>query len=143
MFGYFLTWLQETTAPILVMATANNISQLPPEFIRSGRFDALFFVDLPQLKERQQIIKIVNRKWSSAIPIEFAERLDGYTGAEIEQIAKDSLFDGIEAAISSLIPLSRVMKEDINELRDWAKTRARSANTPEDIPEQRKIRGQQ
>ena len=139
-FGYFLTWLQETTAPILVMATANNISQLPPEFIRSGRFDAIFFVDLPQLKERQQIIEIVNRKWSAAIPAEFAERLNGYTGAEIEQIAKDSLFDGVEPAITSLIPLSRVMKEDINALKDWARNRARTANTPEDIPEQRKIR---
>jgi SpoVK/Ycf46/Vps4 family AAA+-type ATPase len=61
------------------MATANNISQLPPEFIRSGRFDAIFFVDLPQLKERQQIIEIVNRKWSSEIPVEYAERLNGYT----------------------------------------------------------------
>ncbi|MFH0996196.1 MAG: AAA family ATPase [Pseudomonadota bacterium] len=140
MFGYFLTWLQETTAPILVMATANNISQLPPEFIRSGRFDAIFFVDLPQINERRQIIEIVNRKWNSDIPAEFAERLNGYTGAEIEQIAKDSLFDGIETAINSLIPLSRIMKEDINALRDWARNRARTANTPEEVPEQRKIR---
>jgi len=139
MFGYFLTWLQETTAPILVMATANNISQLPPEFIRSGRFDAIFFVDLPQIKERQQIIDIVNRKWGSAIPIDFAEKLNGYTGAEIEQLAKDSLFDGIEQAMASLIPLSRVMKEDITALRGWAKNRARMANTPEEVSEKRKI----
>jgi hypothetical protein len=140
MFGYFLTWLQETTAPILLMATANNISQLPPEFIRSGRFDAVFFVDLPQIKERQQIIEIVNRKWGASIPADFAERLNGYTGAEIEQLAKDSLFDGVEQAITALIPLSRVMREEINALKDWAKTRARTANTPEEVTEHRKIR---
>lgn len=140
MFGYFLTWLQETTAPILVMATANNISQLPPEFVRAGRFDAVFFVDLPQLKERQQIIQIVNRKWGSAIPMEYSDKLNGYTGAEIEQLAKDSLFDGLDASMASLIPVSRVMKEEINALRDWAKSRARMANSPEEIPEQRKIR---
>jgi len=140
MFGYFLTWLQETAAPILLMATANNISQLPPEFIRSGRFDAIFFVDLPQLKERQQIIEIVNRKWGASIPADFAERLNGYTGAEIEQLAKDSLFDGVEQAITALIPLSRVMREEINALKDWAKTRARTANTPEEVTEHRKIR---
>jgi SpoVK/Ycf46/Vps4 family AAA+-type ATPase len=140
MFGYFLTWLQETTAPILLMATANNISQLPPEFIRSGRFDAIFFVDLPQTKERLQIIDIVNRKWGSDIPAEYVERLNGYTGAEIEQIAKDSLFDGVEQAMASVIPISRVMREEINALREWAKNRARPANSPEEITETRKIR---
>ena len=140
MLGYFLTWLQETTAPILLMATANNISQLPPEFIRSGRFDAIFFVDLPQTKERLQIIDIVNRKWGSDIPAEYVERLNGYTGAEIEQIAKDSLFDGVEQAMTSVIPISRVMREEINALREWAKNRARPANSPEEITETRKIR---
>jgi SpoVK/Ycf46/Vps4 family AAA+-type ATPase len=141
MFGHFLTWMAETTSPILVMATANNIAQLPPEFLRAGRFDATFFVDLPTKPERIEIIKIMNRKWKSDIPIEYADKLTGYTGAEIEQLAKDSLFDGLETAFKSLVPLSRTMREDITTLREWAKTRARFANTQEDEPDKkRKLR---
>jgi len=135
MFGHFLTWMAETTAPILVMATANNIAQLPPEFMRAGRFDATFFVDLPTHSERLEIVKIMNRKWKADIPLEFADRLSGYTGAEIEQLAKDALYDGLENAHDALVPLSRTMREDINHLREWAKNRARFANTPEDEPE--------
>jgi len=141
MFGHFLTWMQETKSSVLVMATANNISQLPPEFIRAGRFDATFFVDLPTKTERTEIIKIMNRKWGSNIPINCADRLNGYTGAEIEQLAKDSLFDGLDQAYSALVPLSRTMREEVDSLRQWAKTRARPANTPDEEPdEQRKIR---
>jgi SpoVK/Ycf46/Vps4 family AAA+-type ATPase len=141
MFGHFLTWMAETDSSVLVMATANNISQLPPEFIRAGRFDATFFVDLPTKQERIEIIKIMNRKWKSEIPVPFADKLSGYTGAEIEQLAKDSLFDGLEEAFNALIPLSRTMREEVQSLREWAKTRARIANTPDDEPEeQRKIR---
>ena len=136
-----LTWMAETDSSVLVMATANNISQLPPEFIRAGRFDATFFVDLPSKQERIEIIKIMNRKWKSEIPVPFADKLSGYTGAEIEQLAKDSLFDGLEEAFNALIPLSRTMREEVQSLREWAKTRARIANTPDDEPEeQRKIR---
>jgi len=141
MFGHFLTWMAETESSVLVMATANNISQLPPEFIRAGRFDATFFVDLPTKQERIEIIKIMNRKWKSEIPVPFADKLTGYTGAEIEQLAKDSLFDGLEEAFHALVPLSRRMREEVQSLREWAKTRARIANTPEEEPEeQRKIR---
>ena len=141
MFGHFLTWMQETQSNVLVMATANNISQLPPEFIRAGRFDATFFVDLPSKTERIEIIKIMNRKWGSDISLSYAERLHGYTGAEIEQLAKDSLFDGLDQAFEALVPLSRTMREEIEALRQWAKTRSRLANTPEESPEeQRKIR---
>jgi len=141
MFGTFLTWMQETKSPILVMATANNISSLPPEFLRAGRFDAVFFVDLPTLPERQEIILIMNRKYGSDIPMSFAEKLDGFTGAEIEQLAKDSLFEGIDKAFELIVPLSRIMREEITSLREWARTRARLANTPEIKPEQtRKVR---
>ncbi len=141
MFGHFLTWMQETTSSVLVMATANTIAQLPPEFIRAGRFDATFFVDLPTRSERTEIIDIMNRKWGSKIPSEWSDRLNGYTGAEIEQLAKDSLFDGLEQALNALIPLSRTMREEITSLRDWAKTRARLANTPDEEPEEsRRIR---
>lgn len=133
MFSHFLTWMQETDSRVLVMATANNISQLPPEFLRSGRFDVTFFVDLPTVEERKHIIKIMNQKYGSQIPWEYAENLQGYSGAEIEQLAKDSLFDGLDEAIKSIVPLSKTMKEDIDSLRKWAKTRARFANTPENM----------
>ncbi len=141
MFSHFLTWVQESDTSAIIMATANDISKLPPEFIRAGRFDAVFFVDLPTTKERVDIIRIMNRKYGSDIPTTYAQKLNGYTGAEIEQLAKDSLYDGLDEAITALVPLSRVMRDEINTLRDWAKNRARPANTLEDEPkDQRKIR---
>jgi len=140
MFGHFLVWLQETTSPILVMATANNISELPPEFMRAGRFDALFFVDIPTPEEQSQIITIMNDRYGSAIPSEYVEKLKGWTGAEIEQLAKDSLFDGLDAAYEQIVPLSKTMKEQIDALREWAKTRARKANSPDDGDESKKVR---
>lgn len=132
MFGHFLTWMQETTAPILVMATANNISGLPPEFMRAGRFDAMFFVDIPTASEQLEIIGIMNKRYGSEIPEDQIKTLNGWTGAEIEQLAKDSLFDGLEIATSNIVPLSKTMKEDIQALRDWAKARARRANECKD-----------
>lgn len=141
MLGHFLVWMAETKSPVLIMATANNLSRLPSEFMRAGRFDAIFFTDQPGRIERLEIIRIVNRRWNSKIPAEYADKLNGYTGAEIEQLAKDSLFDGLEDALNALVPLSKTMKEEIQSLREWAKTRARFANTPDDEPEdQRKIR---
>ena len=131
MFGHFLVWMQETTSPILVTATANNISELPPEFMRAGRFDAMFFVDVPSTQERGEIIEIMNRRYGSKIPGEYTEKLQGWTGAEIEQLAKDSLFDGLEEATGNIVPLSKTMKEEITALQEWARTRARKANTQE------------
>ena len=142
MFGTFLTWLQETQSPILIMATANNISNLPPELIRAGRWDGLFWVDLPTSRERTQIIEIVNRKHGSNIPASFVKKLNGWTGAEIEQLAKDSLFDGLEQAFNAIVPLSRTMREEITSLREWARTRARLANSPEpEVETKRKVKG--
>ncbi|WP_028314653.1 AAA family ATPase [Desulfatibacillum aliphaticivorans] len=141
MFSHFLNWMAETNNSVLVMCTANNISQLPPEFLRAGRFDATFFVDLPTKAERIEIIKIMNRKYKTDIPLSWADRLTGFTGAEIEQLAKDSLFDGIDEAFQNLVPISRSMREEINALRDWAKNRARLANTPDNLETgQRKLR---
>ena len=106
MFGHFLTWMQETKAPVLVMATANNIAQLPPEFLRAGRFDAIFFVDLPTVAERGEILDIMRHRYATELPIP-ASDLSGYTGAEIEQLAKDSIFDGTDTAMENIVPLSR------------------------------------
>ena len=139
MFGHFLTWLQETKTPILVMATANDISKLPPEFVRAGRFDATFFVDLPTAHERREILTIMNKRYHT--DIKCSDDFNDFTGAEIEQAVKDSLFDGYENAVQQLIPLARTMREEINKLRKWAKTRARIANTPVNTPtDARKIK---
>ena len=132
MFGHFLTWIQETTSPVLVMATANNIKDLPPEFMRAGRFDAMFFVDLPTAKERLEIIEIMNDRYNAQIPEGYGADLNGWTGAEIEQLAKDSLFDGLDEALRTIVPLSKTMKEEIGALQQWATTRARRANMPEE-----------
>lgn len=143
MFGHFLTWMQEPKdSPCLVMATANDISQLPPEFLRAGRFDAIFFVDLPTRDERLEIIDIMNARYRAALPLPAALDVSaGFTGAEIEQLAKDTLFDGFEAAAQAIVPLSRTMREPIGALRDWAKSRARLANSSDPDPQElRKIR---
>jgi SpoVK/Ycf46/Vps4 family AAA+-type ATPase len=140
MFGHFLTWMQETQSPVLVMATANNIQELPPEFLRAGRFDGLFFVDLPSVQECLEIIKIMNLRYGSSIPDEYCQQLNGWTGAEIEQLAKDSLFDGLEAAKKTIVPLSKTMKEEISALQQWATTRARKANTPDEAGNTKSVR---
>ena len=111
------------------MATANGIDQLPPEFMRAGRFDAMFFVDLPSVEERVDITRIMNARYQAQIPEDYANQLDGWTGAEIEQLAKDSLFDGLDTALDTIVPLSKTMKEQITALQQWAATRARRANT--------------
>ena len=141
MFSHFLTWLQENRSPVFVMATANDISKLPPETIRAGRFDAVFMVDLPTLNERKEIIKIMNSRYGSKITLEYADKLNGWSGSEIEQLAKETAFSDLEEAYHSIVPLSRTMREDIESLQNWARTRARMANTPDDEPEEsRKIR---
>ena len=139
MFSAFLTWMQETKSSVLVMATANDVQKLPPEFIRAGRFDAIFWVDCPTTIERVEIIKIMNRKYGSKILSTYAnQKLNGWTGAEIEQLAKDSLYDGVEAAYEAIVPLSRTMREEIQSLKDWAKSRARLANTLEEEPSRKR-----
>jgi hypothetical protein len=139
MFSAFLTWMQETKSSVLVMATANDVQKLPPEFIRAGRFDAIFWVDCPTTTERVEIIKIMNHKYGSKILSTYAnQKLNGWTGAEIEQLAKDSLYDGVEAAYEAIVPLSRTMREEIQSLKDWAKSRARLANTLEEEPSRKR-----
>lgn len=96
-FGTILTWLQEKESPVFVIATANNVSQLPPEFLRKGRFDEIFFVDIPILEERKEIFAIQLRKYKRD-PANYnlnllAESTDKFTGAEIEQTVVNALYD--------------------------------------------------
>jgi len=141
-FGSFLTWLQEKTSPVFVMATANRVERLPGEFLRKGRFDEIFFVDLPTPEERQEIFKIHLSKRHRDIGRFDIEQLakvaDGFSGAEIEQALIAAMYDAfaqdreftqldIIAAIKSTLPLSRTMTEQVTALRDWARQRARPA----------------
>ena len=139
----FLTWLSEKQKPVFVLATANNISQLPPELLRKGRLDEIFFVDLPDLEERSQIFEIHLRK-RNRDPAQFdlarlAEAADGFSGAEIEEAVISSLYDvfylskelettDLLNSVKETVPLSRTMAEEISALRGWAEGRARYAS---------------
>jgi len=141
-FGSFLTWMQEKASPVFVMATANRVERLPGEFLRKGRFDEIFFVDLPTNEERQDIFKIHLAKRNRDIERFDLDQLsnvsDGFSGAEIEQAIIAAMYDAfaqdreftqldIIAAIKATLPLSETMKEQVTALRDWARQRARSA----------------
>jgi len=150
--GTLLTWMQEKREPVFVVATANRIEMLPPELLRKGRFDEIFFVDLPTRPVRREILDIHLRK-KTRDPKEFeldrlAEVSAGYSGAELEEAVKDGLFEAfaegrelrtehIEKAIKSTFPLSRTMRDHIEELRRWASARARLASpeSPEALPQ--------
>lgn len=142
-FGTFLTWLQEKKTPVFVVATCNNVSQLPPELLRKGRFDEIFFVDLPSKEERKEIFRIHlekrNRdsKWFNIEKL--AEKSIGFSGSEIEEIIVSSLYDAfddgkeldqsyIEKTIENMVPLSQTMEDQIKGTREWAKIRAKKAS---------------
>ena len=138
MFGTLLTWMQEHKTPVFLVATANDIEALPPELLRKGRFDEIFFVDLPGLEARHAILT-VHLKKRKRDPKQFdvdalAEASDGYSGAEIEQAVIGALYDAfaekaelttghVLAALKNSPPLSVTMAEKIAELRDWARGR--------------------
>ncbi len=141
--GTFLTWMGEKTAPVFVVATANNIQVLPPELLRKGRFDEIFFVDLPDDKERRDIVAIHlyrrHRDWQQFDLDGIAARTNGFSGAELEQVVISALFDAfyegrevtdedIFKAAGETVPLSKTMEEEIDTLRNWCTTRARHAS---------------
>ncbi|HEY4281159.1 MAG TPA: AAA family ATPase [Conexibacter sp.] len=150
-FGSFLTWMQEKDAPVFVVATANNIDRLPAEFLRKGRFDEIFFVDLPTAHERERIFDIHLRsrltgkpdvqgdfESSSEVLAHLTAQTEGFSGAEIEQIVITSLFDAFAEqrsltrddllrAIANTVPLSTTQAEQVRAIREWANQRAVSA----------------
>jgi SpoVK/Ycf46/Vps4 family AAA+-type ATPase len=155
-FGTFLTWMQEKNRPVFVMATANAIDVLPPEFLRKGRFDEIFFVDLPNAEERAEIFDVHLRKRltdrevvgdfeiTRDVLIALAELADGYNGAEIEQSVIDGLREAhyeeeravrlsdFQRSIQAMVPLSVTQAEQIHMTREWAKQRAVPATTSTD-----------
>lgn len=138
--GIFLTWLQEKRSPVFVVATANQVDGLPPELLRKGRFDEIFFVDLPRREEREEIVRIHLRKLNRD-PAKFdvktlAKATVGFSGAEIEQAIVSALHDAFFAkrelqsddvlnSIKETVPLSTTMRESVEALRVWARHRAR------------------
>jgi len=142
-FGAFLTWLQERTAPVFVAATANEVAQLPPELARRGRFDEVFFVDLPSAREREEILSVALRRRGrspEALPLaSIAKPLEQYSGAELEQVVGNALFrafaqkrdvseEDLRASAREIVPLAVLYEEKVQALRTWGKTRARRAS---------------
>ena len=142
-FGTFVTWLSEKSAPVFVVATANDVSQLPPELLRKGRLDEIFYVDLPLEEERAEIFRIHLAK-RNRNPEEFdlpalAAASPEFSGAEIEEAIISALYDAfyakqelatahVLAALSQTVPLARTMAEKITAQRNWATGRARNAS---------------
>jgi SpoVK/Ycf46/Vps4 family AAA+-type ATPase len=160
----FLTWMQEKTAPVFVFATANEIEQLPPEMLRKGRFDEIFFVDLPTAAEREEILRIhirrLGRKPESfdlarLTKISGSEAPDGngrYTGAEIAAWINESLIAAFhrrqtvdaaadlemidfETVAEHIVPLSRMRRDEVDRMRQWASEHAARASSPEPVAE--------
>jgi ATP-dependent 26S proteasome regulatory subunit len=147
-FGTFLTWLSEKAAPVFVVATANDISQLPPELLRKGRLDEIFFVDLPEVAEREEIFRIHLAKRGRQ-PAAFdtaacAAASPDLSGAEIEEAINSALYDAfhagcevttahILAALAQTVPLAKTMDEQISRLRHWADGRARNASVARSV----------
>ncbi|MFN8493210.1 MAG: AAA family ATPase [Caldilineaceae bacterium] len=142
-FGSFITWLQEKKAPVFVIATANQVQHLPPELVRKGRFDEIFFVDLPDAAERAEIWKIHllrrNRDPKQFDVHTLAMASDGLSGAEIEQAVIAGLYEAFDKnrplqmadlldVLQNTVPLSQMMAEEIEALRNWARQRARLAS---------------
>jgi SpoVK/Ycf46/Vps4 family AAA+-type ATPase len=148
-FGSFLTWMQEKTSPVFVIATSNDISILPPEALRKGRFDEIFFIDLPASDERREIFAIHLAK-RGRDPLAFdlntlARQSEGFSGAEIEQAVISGLYDAFEADreldnddllcnLNNTVPLSHTFEAHIGALRNWARSHARSASPRETQP---------
>jgi len=146
-FGTFLTWMQEKTAPVFVFATANQIEHLPTELLRKGRFDEIFFVDLPDFEERKQIFEVhfrrrltnsevtANIQITEKILSDLASKSEGFIGAEIEQSIITALYDAffesrefsiedVLRAIKKTVPLSVTQSEYVNAIKQWARQRA-------------------
>ncbi|HNN91352.1 MAG TPA: AAA family ATPase [Pseudomonadota bacterium] len=145
-FGTFVTWMQEKSSPVFVIATANDVRALPPELLRKGRFDEIFFVDLPTMEERAEILKIHLSKKKRAIDTldmhRLIEAMPDFSGSEVEQVVVGALYEAFDAnphvrdlsteqllhGAKEIVPLAVTMQEKIADMREWARTRARTAS---------------
>jgi SpoVK/Ycf46/Vps4 family AAA+-type ATPase len=138
MFGTLLSWMQDHASPLFLVATANDIAALPPELMRKGRFDEVFFVDLPNATARQEILAIHlrrRRREPAKFPLpQLAAAAEGFSGAELEHVVQASLVAAFAAGqeltgahllaeLQQTRPLSVLMSEKVNQLRNWARNR--------------------
>lgn len=145
-FGTLLSWMQDKKKPVFVIATANQVDALPPEFLRKGRFDEIFTLDLPHKTEREQIAAVVLKKLKRDPKnfdlVKIAEATPEFTGAEIEACCVDALYsafdvskevttEDIVAAAANVVPIAKVMAEKIEAIRSWGESRARPASNPQ------------
>ena len=130
MFGYLLTWMQESRTPKYIIATSNDIDDLLT--ISQGallrRFDDIFFVDLPSLDERQEILSIMNKRYNTNLSLDVCSKMEGWTGAEIEKFVIASIYDGVDEAFQNIKPVYHQNREKIEKAREWARFNARLAN---------------
>lgn len=141
MVGQFLFWMQECRKQVFVVATANDVSMLPSELLRRGRFDELFFVDLPTADERRDILALYMRKYlglefSGPFADKIVEISEGFTGADLESTVRDLAYrsianekfvmnaENIITAFDNVVPLSQTSPEKIEAIREWGKERA-------------------
>jgi AAA+ superfamily predicted ATPase len=154
-FGSFLSWMQEKEKPVFVVATANDVTKLPPEFVRKGRFDEMFFVDIPTATERGMIWQVVVQKhWKKPTDfdcVELARATEQFTGAEIEAVFVEAMFTAfsenrmpklrdVSRAALDTRPIIHQMDTEIARLRDWARGRAREAGGDDPAPRKRSRR---
>lgn len=161
MVGQFLFWLQECKKQVFVVATANDVSQLPPELLRRGRFDELFFVDLPSSEERRDILSLYFRKYlqlefSGPLSDSIVDITDGFTGADLESAVREITYrsianpefeiseDTIRSTFLNVVPLSKTSPETIERIRDWGRERAVPASgrpIGDSLPKNSEIKG--
>jgi len=145
MIGQFLFWLQESTEKVFVVATANDVTKLPPELLRKGRFDELFFVDLPEEKEREDILNLYIRKNLLLPPSaetlgELVAISSGFAGSDLEGAVRDVAIQAVingdsfvtdelyKKCFQNIVPLSKTSPERIEAIRSWGKERALPAS---------------
>lgn len=144
--GSFLTWLQDCNHPVFVMVTANNVTGLPPEMLRRGRFDAIFSTSMPTPSERREVLRIHLKlrgrdikDFPAAEVTEVIALSEGYVPAEIESAVKDALVDAfsddgemgmqhVKKALTSMVPLSKAFAQQIKAMNDWASANATPAS---------------
>jgi SpoVK/Ycf46/Vps4 family AAA+-type ATPase len=141
--GSFLNWMQDRTGEVFIVATANEIERLPPEFLRKGRFDEIFFVDLPDAETRREIFRIhLSSRGQDSETFDLrhlAGESEGFTGSEIEEVVVSGLYTAfsgdqalttkdLEREVRGTVPLSVTMAEKVGALRAWARDRTVPAN---------------
>lgn len=146
--GSLLTWQQEKSEPVFLVATANEVDALPPELMRKGRFDEIFFIDLPGLQERSEILEIHLHRRGRSFPEDFVEELavqtEYFSGAELEQVVVSAMYtafagdrevtrEDLNYACKEMVPLYRTYEDKIKALREWAHGRARSASQEREL----------